>query len=185
MRLLEGGGERAELELIAGEIRELLLGGMAAEEIALVARIPGTNADLLEEVLTGAGVPYALERRVPFGDTAIGAALLGLLRCVPGAARADAKEDQPSERARPSHGTRPPQEAQPPRAGRPGWATCSRGCARRGCSRARSSPTRSRPAHGGAERRAPSRPARCGRSATGISTRSTSSNRPPHAAPAR
>jgi ATP-dependent helicase/DNAse subunit B len=83
VRLLEGGGERAELELVAHEVAELLLGGMAAEEIAVVVRMPGTSADLLEEVLAAAGVPYALERRLPLGDTAVGAALIGLLRCVP------------------------------------------------------------------------------------------------------
>ncbi len=88
VRLLEGGGERAELELLAREIAELLAGGMAAEEIALVVRTPGTSAELLEEVLAAADVPYALERRVRLSDTAVGAALIGLLRCVPAEAGA-------------------------------------------------------------------------------------------------
>jgi ATP-dependent helicase/DNAse subunit B len=83
VHLLEGGGQRAELELVAGEITTLLAGGMPAEEIAIVVRIPATPAELLEEVLGSAGVPYALQRHRPFADTAIGAALLGLLRCVP------------------------------------------------------------------------------------------------------
>jgi ATP-dependent helicase/nuclease subunit B len=82
VRLLEGGGERAELELVAGEVSKLLASGMPAQEIAIVLRIPATSAELLEEVLAAAGIPYALQRRRPFGDTAIGAALLGLLRCV-------------------------------------------------------------------------------------------------------
>ena len=40
VRLLEGGGERAELELVAGEITALLGDGMAPEEVAIVARAP-------------------------------------------------------------------------------------------------------------------------------------------------
>jgi ATP-dependent helicase/DNAse subunit B len=79
--LLEGGGERAELELVAGELRRLLERGMAPEEIALVTRVSPAGADLLEEVLHATGVPFALERRRPFGDSALGRALLGLLRC--------------------------------------------------------------------------------------------------------
>jgi ATP-dependent helicase/DNAse subunit B len=85
VRLLEGGGERAELELVASEIAELLSGGMAPEEIAVLVRSPGTALDLLEEVFSAAAIPFALQRRRPFGDTAIGGALLGLLRCVPAA----------------------------------------------------------------------------------------------------
>jgi len=81
LRLLEGGGERAELELVAGEIVRLLGEGMAPEEIAIVARAPGATADLLEEVLVRAGIPHALQRRRPFAVTAIGRALIGLLRC--------------------------------------------------------------------------------------------------------
>ncbi|HWJ49698.1 MAG TPA: hypothetical protein VNR42_01680, partial [Solirubrobacteraceae bacterium] len=84
VRLLEGGGERAELELVAGEIARLVGDGMAPEEIAIVARAPGAAADLLEEVLSAAGIPHALQRRRPFADTAIGRALIGLLRCAAG-----------------------------------------------------------------------------------------------------
>jgi hypothetical protein len=83
LRLLEGGGERAELELIAREIAALLKGGMAAEEIAVVLRAPGVAADLIEDVFGGMRIPYALQRDRPFTDTAIGRALIGLLRCVP------------------------------------------------------------------------------------------------------
>src|SRR5262249_48598670 len=82
VRLLEGGGERAELELVAREIDELLRGGMAAEEIAVVMRSPADSADLLEEVFVAARVPFALQRRRRFADTALGRALVGMLRCV-------------------------------------------------------------------------------------------------------
>jgi ATP-dependent helicase/DNAse subunit B len=83
VRLLEGGGERAELELVAREVGELLGEGMPAEEIAVVMREPGARADLLEEVFATDGIPFVLERRRRLGDTAIGRALIGLLRCLP------------------------------------------------------------------------------------------------------
>ncbi len=85
LRLLEGGGERAELELVAREIAALLEDGMAPHEVAVVLRAPAASAELLEEVFAAAGVPFALERRRQLGDTAIGRALIGLLRCLPGA----------------------------------------------------------------------------------------------------
>jgi len=81
--LLEGGGERAELELVAGEISSLLSDGMAPAEIAVLVRAGGSDLDLLEEVFAAAEIPFALRRARPFGDTAIGRALIGLLRCVP------------------------------------------------------------------------------------------------------
>jgi ATP-dependent helicase/DNAse subunit B len=80
VRLLEGGGERAELELVAGEVRALLDGGMREEEIAVVHRTPSTVAELLGEVFGAQGIPYALERRVGFANTATGGALVGALR---------------------------------------------------------------------------------------------------------
>lgn len=89
VRLLEGGGERAELELVASEIAVLLSEGMAAEEVAVLVRTPGVALDLLEEVFSAAEIPFALQRRRPFGDTAIGAALVGLLRCIPAAGGGD------------------------------------------------------------------------------------------------
>ena len=46
--------------------------GMAAEEIAVVHRTPSAVAELLGEVFAARGIPYALERRVGFANTAIG-----------------------------------------------------------------------------------------------------------------
>ena len=83
VRLLEGGGERAELELVAAEIQSLLEDGVAPGEIAVVVRASGATADLVEEVFSRASIPHALQRRRPFADTAIGRALIGVLRCVP------------------------------------------------------------------------------------------------------
>jgi ATP-dependent helicase/DNAse subunit B len=81
VRLLEGGGERAELELVAGEIVELLAEGFAPEEIAVLIRPGGVSLELVEEVLAARGIAFALQRRRAFADTATGRALLGLLRC--------------------------------------------------------------------------------------------------------
>jgi ATP-dependent helicase/DNAse subunit B len=81
IRLLEGGGERAEMELVAGEVRTLLDEGVEPEEIAVVHRSPSAVADLLGEVFGALRIPYALERRVPFVNTATGGALVGALRC--------------------------------------------------------------------------------------------------------
>ncbi|MCW3070040.1 MAG: ATP-dependent nuclease subunit B-like protein [Solirubrobacterales bacterium] len=92
VQLLEGGGERAELELVATQIKALLAQGLAPEEIAVLARAPGTAPELLEEVFSAAAIPFALRRRRPFGDTAIGRALIGLLRCLPSAAGSGAGE---------------------------------------------------------------------------------------------
>jgi ATP-dependent helicase/DNAse subunit B len=83
VRLLEGGGERAELELVARELALLLAQGMAAEDVAVLVRPAGTAMELLEEVFTDADIPFTLQRRRPFADAAIGGALSGLLRCVP------------------------------------------------------------------------------------------------------
>lgn len=89
--LLEGGGERAELELVAEEIRALLDAGLPAGEIAVATRSPELVADLLEEVFTEAQIPFALQRRRRLGASALGRALIGLLRCVPGARGGDAE----------------------------------------------------------------------------------------------
>ncbi len=83
VRLLEGGGERAELELVAREIALLLGQGMAAEDVAVLTRPASTSLDLLEEVFAEAALPFVLQRRSRFADTAVGRALIGLLRCVP------------------------------------------------------------------------------------------------------
>jgi RecB family exonuclease len=84
VRLLEGSGPRAELELVADEIRGLLAEGVAASEIAVVHRAPHTIAALLGEVFEDFGIPYEWRGPVRFAHTAIGRGLLGLLRCVGG-----------------------------------------------------------------------------------------------------
>ena len=80
--LLQGGGERAELELLAERVAQLLAEGWQAEEIAVVLRNPGRSAGLAAEVFASAGVPIAMPVKRPFSDTSTGRALIGLLRCV-------------------------------------------------------------------------------------------------------
>ncbi len=84
VELLQGGGERAELELIAQRVGDLLERGMPAHEIAVIVRRPELSAGLVAEVFGAAAIPFAMPIRRPFADSAVGRALTGLLRCVPG-----------------------------------------------------------------------------------------------------
>jgi ATP-dependent helicase/DNAse subunit B len=79
VRMLEGGSPRAELELVAGEIRALLDAGVKPGEVAIAHRSPGTIAELLGEVLDAFEIPFALPSRLRFAHTALGRALCGLL----------------------------------------------------------------------------------------------------------
>jgi len=80
--LLEGGGERAELELVAAHAAQLIREeGLAPEEIAVVLRTPDDHAPLVADVFAAAGVPIALSRTVAAGHTALGRGVIGLLRC--------------------------------------------------------------------------------------------------------
>lgn len=94
VRLLEGGSPRAELELVAGEVRALLDNGVQAGEIAIVHRAPETIAGLLGEVLEDFEIPHTLRGRVFFAHTAIGRGLLGLLRCAVGSTTSDGEAAQ-------------------------------------------------------------------------------------------
>ena len=81
VRLLEAGGERAEAELVAADVLELLRAGVPAEEIVVVSRAPLDAAPLLERVFGQYGIPVGLGRRVPFGNTTFGRGLVALARC--------------------------------------------------------------------------------------------------------
>jgi ATP-dependent helicase/DNAse subunit B len=81
VRLLEGGGERAEAELVGAEVLSLLRGGVPGHEIAVVCRSMGASGALLESVFGQYGIPVAVDRRLPFGATALGRALIALARC--------------------------------------------------------------------------------------------------------
>jgi ATP-dependent helicase/DNAse subunit B len=88
--LLEGGGERAELELVAANVARLIReDGYAPEDIAVVLRAPDEHAALIASVFASAGVPIALDRRIPAGHTALGRGVVGLLRCALAGGSAD------------------------------------------------------------------------------------------------
>jgi len=91
VRLLEAGGERAEIELLGAEVLGLLGAGVAPEEIAVVFRSPGRYGSLVEQVFGAYGIPVAQDRPVPLAHTALGGGLLALARAalLPGAAGAE------------------------------------------------------------------------------------------------
>jgi ATP-dependent helicase/DNAse subunit B len=80
VRLLEGGDERAEAELVATEIAELVARGCAAGDIAVVTRGPQPVAPLIARALDAVGVPHIAPRREPFAATSLGGGILALLR---------------------------------------------------------------------------------------------------------
>jgi ATP-dependent helicase/DNAse subunit B len=89
IRLLTAGGERAEVEQVAAETLKLLRAGTSPGDIAIVFRDPKRYASLVEQVLTSYGVPFTIDRYVPFGHTALGRGLLALIRCATGSGTAD------------------------------------------------------------------------------------------------
>jgi ATP-dependent helicase/DNAse subunit B len=89
VRLLSAGGERAEVELAGAEILALLRAGMAPGDVALVMRRPADYGSLVEQVFTAYGIPFALERAVPFVHTGLGRGVLALLACASGEGTAD------------------------------------------------------------------------------------------------
>jgi ATP-dependent helicase/DNAse subunit B len=81
IRLLEAGGERAEVELVAAEVLALLAAGVPGDEIVVAYRSADRVAPLVERVFGAAGIPVASDRRVPLAHTAVGRGLIGLARC--------------------------------------------------------------------------------------------------------
>ncbi|HEX8120265.1 MAG TPA: PD-(D/E)XK nuclease family protein [Solirubrobacteraceae bacterium] len=89
VRFLEGGGERAELELVAAEAARLIAEeGYAPEEIAVVLRRPEEAAALVEQVFEACGVPVAVAQHTTLGHTALGRGLTALLRAATGSGTA-------------------------------------------------------------------------------------------------
>ncbi len=125
VRLLVGGGERAELELIAETARAAIADGMAPEDIAVALRDSDHAAPLVLRVFAEAGVPVALERRVPVAHTMLGRGLLALLAAaLPGRDRRG-----PARMAARSRPARQAGEGRPPGT-RPAARRCP-GCSRR------------------------------------------------------
>ena len=74
------GGERAEVELAAARILQLLRSGVEPGNVAVVFRDPGRYSSLLEQVFGAYGIPYSIDRKLPFGHTGLGRGLLALIR---------------------------------------------------------------------------------------------------------
>jgi ATP-dependent helicase/DNAse subunit B len=90
VRLLESGGERAEAELVAAEVLELMREGVAAEDVAVLARGGARAVSVLADGLAGYGVPVAPDVRVPLARTRLGAGVLAFARAaMPGGTAAD------------------------------------------------------------------------------------------------
>ena len=81
VRVLAAGGERAEVELVAKQVLELLRAGTSPGDVAVVFREPRRYGSLIEQVFGAYGVPFSIDRYVPFGHTALGRGLMALLRC--------------------------------------------------------------------------------------------------------
>ncbi len=81
LTLLESGGERGEVEAIGGEIAGLLADGVAPDDILVVLRHPDAHGALYRQVLSGFGIPVAVEASVPLRDTAVGRGIGALGRC--------------------------------------------------------------------------------------------------------
>jgi ATP-dependent helicase/DNAse subunit B len=88
--LLEGGGERAEAEIVAAKVAGLIADGIAPEEIAVVHRGLRKAAPLLESVFTSYGIPVALPRTIKGGHTALGRGIVAAIKCALG--RGDAED---------------------------------------------------------------------------------------------
>ena len=80
IRFLEGAGRRATLELVAESVLDLVRGGTAPEEIAIVCPTLERTRASLETAFGSLGIPVAVESRQRLGGTAFGQALLSLLR---------------------------------------------------------------------------------------------------------
>jgi ATP-dependent helicase/DNAse subunit B len=87
VRLLEAGGERAEAELVAAEVLELMGDGVLPEDIAVLVR---EGSEVLAQVLEAYGVPVSLDRRPALGRTRLGAGVIAAARAaLPGGSAAD------------------------------------------------------------------------------------------------
>ena len=80
VRLLEAGGERAEAELVAAEVLELMREGVAPEDVAVLFRGGERAGAVLAQGLADYGVPVAPDGRVPLSRTRLGAGVLAFAR---------------------------------------------------------------------------------------------------------
>ena len=80
IRFLEGAGTRGTVELLASEVAAVLRGGLAPHRVAIVCDSPERWRTPLGAALSQLEVPFGVEQSRRLADTAIGRALLSLLR---------------------------------------------------------------------------------------------------------
>ena len=80
LRLLEGAGARGTSELLASELVASLRAGTAPDDVAVICESPERWRAPLGTAFEALGVPYAIEHSCRLGETALGGALLSLLR---------------------------------------------------------------------------------------------------------
>ncbi len=81
LALTEAAGERGEAEGVAAEIAALLAGGeVRPDEILVVLRNPDRHGPLYDRALRAAGIPAAVEAKVPLAATATGRAIVSIAR---------------------------------------------------------------------------------------------------------
>ena len=80
LRFLEGAGTRGTVELLASDVAALVRGGTAPERIGVVCESVDRWRAPLEGVLAQLQVPFAVEHPRRLNETALGGALLSLLR---------------------------------------------------------------------------------------------------------
>lgn len=78
--LLEACGVRGVADQVAHHALGLIRGGMAAEEVGVIARDTARWRLALEGAFAAMGVPVEVDAPIAFAETALGQALLGLLR---------------------------------------------------------------------------------------------------------
>jgi ATP-dependent helicase/DNAse subunit B len=89
VRLLEAGGERAEAELVAAAVLELLGRGMVPDDVAVLVRGGAGEAGSLARGLAAYGVPVTREQRLRLAETRLGAGLLAGARAARAAGTVD------------------------------------------------------------------------------------------------
>ena len=80
IKMIEAAGPAGEARAIAEEIKELLLSGVAADQIVVALRSVDEEADVLEETLTAAGIPNWCERSIRLSQTPVAKVLLAVVQ---------------------------------------------------------------------------------------------------------
>ncbi|QDU09598.1 PD-(D/E)XK nuclease family protein [Gimesia aquarii] len=80
MKVLAVAGQRNELEVLATEVKRLLLQGVLPEEIVVAFRSTLEYGDLIEETFTAAGIPYFLGVEQDFSRFSVVRALFAFLQ---------------------------------------------------------------------------------------------------------